>query len=154
MNAAELEVLIERGWVVDHDNEDFYAGLADDRLRLDRCRACGRWQHPPKPICPACWSDDIGPADVRGTGTVVLWTVYRAIDPVFGLIPFAGDIFDVAFRSNSKNAALLEQALADPAGARRSSRWTLLTVGLGFLAVTAAGVYGTILLTRWAAGAG
>jgi uncharacterized OB-fold protein len=84
VNATELETLIERGWVVDHDNEDFYAGLADERLRLDRCRACGRWQHPPTPICPACWSDDIGPADVRGTGTVVLWTVYRAIDPVFG----------------------------------------------------------------------
>ena len=84
MKAAELEALIARGWVVDHDNEDFYAGLMQERLLLDRCRACGRWQHPPKPICPACWSTDIGPEDVRGTGTVALWTVYRGIDPVFG----------------------------------------------------------------------
>ena len=84
MKAAELEALIARGWVVDHDNEDFYAGLMRERLLLDRCRACGRWQHPPKPICPACWSSDIGPEGVRGTGTVALWTVYRGIDPVFG----------------------------------------------------------------------
>jgi uncharacterized OB-fold protein len=90
VNAAELEALIERGWVVDHDNEDFYAGLARERLVLDRCRACGRWQHPPKPICPSCWSDNIGPEDVRGTGTIALWTVYRASDPLFGGFEPAG----------------------------------------------------------------
>ena len=86
MNAAELETLIERwsGWVIDHDNKDFYAGLAEERLLIDRCRACGRWQHPPRPICPACWSDDIAPDEVGGAGTVQQWTVYRVLDPVFG----------------------------------------------------------------------
>lgn len=84
MNAAHLEALIQRGWVVDHDNKHFYAGLTEERLLLDRCNACGRWQHPPRPICPSCWSEDIAPAEVRGTGAVALWTVYRVSDPVFG----------------------------------------------------------------------
>lgn len=34
-----------------------------------------------------------------------------AIDTVIGAIPFAGDIFDVAFRSNLKNLALLKKHL-------------------------------------------
>lgn len=92
MNAAELEELIERspGWVIDHDNKEFYAGLAEERLLVDRCRACGRWQHPPRPICPVCWSTDIEPDEVRGTGTVHLWTVYRVLDPVFGGVDLDG----------------------------------------------------------------
>lgn len=85
-----------------------------------------------------------------GVPAAVLWRMVlnQAIDAVFGLVPLVGDLFDIAHKSNSKNAALLSQALADPSGTRRSSRWVLLTVGLGFLAVTAAGVYGTFLLVR------
>ncbi len=93
-------------------------------------------------------------ASKLGVPAVVLWRMLLnlAIDAVFGLVPFAGDIFDVAFKANTKNAALLERALADPAGTRRASRWALVTVGLGFLAVTAAGVVGMIYLFRWLLG--
>jgi hypothetical protein len=90
-------------------------------------------------------------ASKLGVPAVVLWRMLLnlAIDAVFGLVPFAGDLFDVAFKANTKNAALLERALADPAGTRRASRWALVTVGLGFLAVSAAGVIGMIYLVRW-----
>lgn len=85
-----------------------------------------------------------------GVPAVVLWRMVlnQAIDTVFGLVPLVGDLFDVAWRANSKNAALLTRALADPAGARRSSGWALFLVGFAFLAVTAAGVVGTVLLVR------
>jgi uncharacterized OB-fold protein len=112
VNAAELEALIDRwpGWVVDHDNKDFYAGLAEGRLLVDRCRACGRWQHPPRPICPACWSTDIEPEVVQGTGTVHLWTVYRALDPVFGGVDPTG-------------ARMVTVELDEQAGVRLTSRF-------------------------------
>ncbi len=92
MSDDELEALVSRsdGWVIDHDNKEFYAGLAAERLLVDRCRSCGRWQHPPKPICPACWSTDIGAEEVAGRGTVRLWTVYRVFDPVLGGVDPAG----------------------------------------------------------------
>jgi uncharacterized OB-fold protein len=92
VNADQVETLIARwpGWVIDHDNKDFYAGLAEQRLLIDRCRACRRWQHPPAPICPACWSRDIEPEAVQGAGTIQLWTVYRVVDPVFGGVDKAG----------------------------------------------------------------
>lgn len=85
-----------------------------------------------------------------GVPAVVLWRMVlnQAIDTVFGFIPLVGDIFDVAWRSNAKNAALLTQSLTDPLAARRASWWSLLGVGFAFLAVTAAGVAGTVLLVR------
>jgi uncharacterized OB-fold protein len=57
---------------VDHDNKAFYRGWLNKRLLLNRCRECGRWHHPPKPICPNCWSSEIEPTEVSGRGTVHL----------------------------------------------------------------------------------
>ena len=93
-------------------------------------------------------------ASKLGVPAVVLWRMLLnlAIDTVFGLVPFAGDLFDIAFKANTKNAALLERALADPAGTRRASRRALVTVGLGFLAVVTAAVVGMVYLVRWLLG--
>ena len=93
-------------------------------------------------------------ASRAGVPAVVLWRMVlnQAIDAVFGFVPLVGDLFDVAFKSNMKNAALLERALASPTATRRASWWTLATVGLVFLAVTAAGVFGVMLLFRRLAG--
>ena len=93
-------------------------------------------------------------ASKLGVPAVVLWRMLLnfGIDAVFGLVPFAGDLFDAAFKANTKNVALLERALADPAGARRASWWGLVTVGLGFVAVTVGAVAGTIFLVRWLLG--
>lgn len=44
------------------------------------------------------------------------------IDTVIGAVPFAGDLFDAAFKSNSRNLALLARYQLDPAGSRRGSR--------------------------------
>jgi hypothetical protein len=44
------------------------------------------------------------------------------IDAVVGSVPLAGDLFDAAWRANTRNAALLERHLAAPAAAKRASR--------------------------------
>ncbi len=45
-----------------------------------------------------------------------------ALDTVVGWVPILGDIFDVAWKSNLKNMALLETHLQQPAVARAGSR--------------------------------
>jgi uncharacterized OB-fold protein len=88
MDTARLAGLIAAhpDWQLDHDNKWLYAGYDERRLLVQRCAACGRWQHPPRPICSTCWSPDVVPTPVTGTGTVFLSTVYRAVDPVFGAV--------------------------------------------------------------------
>jgi hypothetical protein len=73
----------------------------------------------------------------------------QGIDAAVGIVPFAGDLLDAAWRANAKNARLLEQALADPARARRGSTWVLAGLGLVVFLIGAAGAVGTWLLVRY-----
>lgn len=79
--------LVDRlpGILVDGDNKDFYRGWLERRLVLNRCEDCGRWHHPPKPICPECWSDRIRPTPVSGRGTVHLLVWLRQGPPAHGV---------------------------------------------------------------------
>jgi hypothetical protein len=61
-----------------------------------------------------------------------------AIDTVVGWVPVLGDLFDVAWKSNVKNMALLEQHLSRPSAAKTGSRRTLILLG-GVLLVFFAG---------------
>ena len=48
-----------------------------------------------------------------------------AIDALCGAVPLLGDLFDIGWKANVRNLALLEAHLADPVGTRRRSAWTL-----------------------------
>jgi uncharacterized OB-fold protein len=53
----------------------FWTAGAAGRLSILRCRDCGRWLHPPSPVCPACASASVLPEPVSGRGTVFTFTV-------------------------------------------------------------------------------
>jgi uncharacterized protein len=57
---------------LDHTNKHFYRGLLQGELRLSRCADCGHWHHRPKPACPNCWSSNLVPTPVSGSGTIHL----------------------------------------------------------------------------------
>ena len=56
-------------------NEWFWSSGSDGLLRIQRCGDCGRYVHPPVPICPYCRSRSWTPAPVSGRGTIVGYTV-------------------------------------------------------------------------------
>lgn len=66
------------------------------------------------------------------------------IDTVVGWVPLLGDLFDVAWKANNKNLALLEQHLQQPTAARAGSKRSLILLGggllLGLVAIVAVGV--------------
>lgn len=70
---------------VDRDNQDFYRGWLDHELRITRCADCGRWQQPPRPMCPACWSWNMVPTAVSGRGTVHLLIRLHQGPPLAGV---------------------------------------------------------------------
>ena len=57
---------------VNHDTKGHYRGWLARELRLNRCRDCGWWHHPSKPVCPRCWSSAVEPTAVSGRGTLHL----------------------------------------------------------------------------------
>ncbi len=57
---------------IDHDSKHLFRGWLDETLLINRCDACSRFQHPPKPICPSCWSTSLTPTEVSGRGLIHL----------------------------------------------------------------------------------
>ena len=60
---------------LDADNRAFWTGGAEGELRINHCRRCDRWSHPPMPVCRHCLSEEVGPEAVPGTGVVDTFTV-------------------------------------------------------------------------------
>lgn len=48
----------------------FWDGLRDDRLLLQRCRSCERWQWGPEWICHRCRSFDLTYEETEATGVI------------------------------------------------------------------------------------
>lgn len=63
------------------------------------------------------------------------------IDTVVGAVPLLGDLFDVGWKANTRNLALVERAVAEPHRARRSS---LIALGAALL-----GVVGLLAFVGW-----
>ena len=53
----------------------FWDGVNAHRLMILRCQACGHYVHYPRPVCNACLSTDLAPAQVSGRGTLYAWTI-------------------------------------------------------------------------------
>ena len=61
----------------------------------------------------------------------MLWNSMLAA--VVGLVPFAGDAFDIMYKANTRNIALIHADLADHEGTRRRSLWMIFVVTASFL---------------------
>jgi uncharacterized OB-fold protein len=61
--------------VPDRFSAPFWEYAARHRLAFQRCSSCGRFQHPPGPICRHCYDRDLAFDEVAGNGTVYSFTV-------------------------------------------------------------------------------
>ena len=61
--------------VTDEDNRFVWSGVRDGQLRIQRCVHCGRFRHPPGPMCPDCLSLDWEPVTSSGRGSIYSWVV-------------------------------------------------------------------------------
>jgi uncharacterized OB-fold protein len=76
--------------------EAYFSWHERGEFRLQRCRNCARWQHPPLATCPACGSQDFVWEPTSGRGTVFSWTVTRyPLVPAFtDLLPYVNAVVE------------------------------------------------------------
>lgn len=79
--------------------------------------------------------------------------VNLVVDLAIGAIPLLGDLYDVAFRSNSRNLALFRRHALEPDASTRGDQafflgLALLVVGLLWLILTAIGAVWQVLQTE------
>jgi hypothetical protein len=72
-----------------------------------------------------------------------------AIDTVIGAVPLVGDLFDAAWKANTRNRRLLDAWIANPARTERRSVWTLAVFAALFLALTAFSFWLTWVVVRF-----
>jgi hypothetical protein len=70
------------------------------------------------------------------------------VDTLVGSVPLFGDLFDVGFRANIRNAALLDRHLANPEAAKRSSRLAVAAAVGGVILLAAGGIALAMLALR------
>ena len=75
----------------------FWDAAKAGELKLQRCQACRRFQHPPYPTCVNCMSIELAFEPVRGEGAIYAYTVmYHAGDRrVASAIPYASIIVEL-----------------------------------------------------------
>jgi hypothetical protein len=71
-----------------------------------------------------------------------------AVDTLGGTVPLIGDLFDVAYKSNLRNLALLERAIERPTTTSRTSRLVVAATLLGLVLLVAGGLVVTVLVVR------
>jgi uncharacterized OB-fold protein len=60
---------------MNEDNRFFFQGVERGELLIRSCTSCGRDQHPPLPMCPACGGLEWAERSVAGEGIVYTFTV-------------------------------------------------------------------------------
>ena len=56
---------------------EFFDGVREGRLVVQRCEACGALAVPPKAVCPSCENVRWGRATLGGDGEITSYTVIR-----------------------------------------------------------------------------
>jgi len=57
------------------DATSFYQFLGEHKLMGSRCRSCGALHVPPRPLCPACYSQEMRWEELGGRGKLVAFTI-------------------------------------------------------------------------------
>jgi hypothetical protein len=85
--AISDEELVDRfrGYGVDRDSAAHFRGRLERRFLVQRCDACGTWHHPPRPVCPACWSLRVTPTEICGRGSIFLAIFLHQGPPTSGV---------------------------------------------------------------------
>ena len=85
-----------------------------------------------------------------GAPTVVLARVLLnlGVETLVGSVPIAGDLFDIAFRGNLRNLALLDRWVARPHETARRSRWLFIGLFAGMLGILLAALSFAIWLLK------
>jgi uncharacterized OB-fold protein len=97
----------------------FWTSGEEGVLKIQRCRACGHWQHPPLPRCPKCHSAELAPQAATGRGRVATFTVNHQVwsreeDPRF--------VFAAIELDEQPELYVFSNVLCDPAQAYTGMR--------------------------------
>lgn len=68
--------------------EGFWNAVKQRKLAFQRCKECGQWLHPPRPMCHKCRSFELEWVESSGKGKIYSYCVFtREVHPMYR-VPF------------------------------------------------------------------
>jgi hypothetical protein len=83
------------------------------------------------------------PATIARMALNVLW------ENLFDLVPVLGNFYDLYFKANNKNIALLEAHLQNPRGVDKQSKFIVFGILVALVCLLAVSGYVTFIVLRW-----
>lgn len=72
------------GPVAESFEEGFWEAVKKKKLVFQRCKECGEFLHPPRPMCHRCHSYDLEWVESTGKGEIYSWVVFtREVNPLY-----------------------------------------------------------------------
>jgi len=91
----------------------FWNGLRENKVMVQKCKACGTWQHGPEWICHKCHSFDVEFKQIEPRGRIYSWE--RAWHPVHKCLEGHGPYIVVLVElPHVGNIRMLGNLLGDP----------------------------------------
>ncbi len=90
----------------------FWNGLAEQRLLLQRCADCGRWQWGPEWICHRCLSDAVVFEEIEPRGTI--YSYERVWHPVHPALERQGPYIVVLVKIDGADVRIVGNLLGPP----------------------------------------
>ena len=75
-----------------------------------------------------------------------------AVEAAVGAIPIVGDVFDIVFKANVRNVALMDGYLQRPDKTSRSSKWSVIGLVAALVAIVACSIWLSLLFLGWLLG--
>ncbi len=75
-----------------------------------------------------------------------------AVESAIGAVPIAGDLFDIVFKANVRNVALMNDYVGRPGKTTRSSKWFVIALVVALLATVAFSIWLSLLFLGWLLG--
>jgi hypothetical protein len=92
-------------------------------------------------------------ARLGASGSVLARMVMNvAVDSIVGAVPILGDLFDVGWKSNMRNAELLERYVERPQATRVASWWAIIGAVAAVALIVAGMIAVVVAVVRWLAG--
>lgn len=113
---------------LDDDSGPFWRAAAEGRLAIQQCASCDRLRHPPRPMCPQCWSTEHRWAELSGAATVWSFVVpHPPLLPAF--MPFAPYNVCVVSLAEDPTIRLVGNLVAEPGAAINSLDPATIRIG-------------------------
>jgi hypothetical protein len=87
-----------------------------------------------------------------GAATLTRMTGNLLLDALVGMVPLLGDLFDLGWKANRRNLALLETHMRDPVRTRQRSGWVIGGILGAAVTTVGVGVWAGWLVLRWLVG--